>query len=126
MQPSDLADRLQIVFLGCVVRSPLGGHALRHLHCAAGFAALALKNNVPVVAVDPVAGRAKVKRQAETADWPCVFTADGATDRQLLQAFEFCLTEDSHTGEAMRVACFSNPGVDGGGVPLLYAFDRMC
>jgi len=58
---------------------------------------LALKNGVPVVAVDPVAGGAKVKRQAETVGWPCVFTADSATDRQLLQGLEFCLTEDART-----------------------------
>ena len=31
---------------------------------------LAIKNGVPVIAIDPVAGGAKIKRQAESIDWP--------------------------------------------------------
>lgn len=52
---------------------------------------LALKNGVPALAVDPVAGGAKIKRQAETLGWPLVFTADAVTDDQLAEAFDFCL-----------------------------------
>ena len=54
---------------------------------------LSLKNGVPVVAVDPVSGGAKVRRQAETLGWPCVFSADAVTDADLAQAFDFCLTD---------------------------------
>jgi polysaccharide pyruvyl transferase WcaK-like protein len=53
----------------------------------------ALKNAVPVIAIDPIVGGAKIRRQAETIGWPIVFTADGLTDEALRQAFDFCLTE---------------------------------
>jgi hypothetical protein len=53
---------------------------------------LALKNGVPVVAVDPVAGGAKIRRQAETIGWPRVLAAESLSDRGLLEAFEYCLT----------------------------------
>lgn len=56
---------------------------------------LALKNGVPVVAVDSVAGGAKVLRQAETIGWPARFTADTATDEALARAFDFCLTAEA-------------------------------
>jgi len=54
---------------------------------------LSLKNGVPVVAVDPVSGGAKVRRQAQTLGWPCVLSADGVTEEGLAQAFDFCRTE---------------------------------
>jgi hypothetical protein len=57
---------------------------------------LAIKNGVPVVAIDPVAGGAKVRRQAETIGWPAVFTADTVTDEALQQAFAYCLTPAAH------------------------------
>jgi hypothetical protein len=53
---------------------------------------LALKNGVPVVAVDPVAGGAKIRRQAETIGWPIVLAAENLTDRALEEAYEYCLT----------------------------------
>ena len=56
---------------------------------------LALKNGVPVVAVDSVAGGAKVLRQAETVGWPVRFTVDTATDEALARAFDFCLTAEA-------------------------------
>lgn len=56
---------------------------------------LALKNGVPVVAIDPIAGGAKIKRQAETVGWPYVFTADALTDEALAAAFDACLTADA-------------------------------
>jgi hypothetical protein len=61
---------------------------------------LALKNGVPVIAVDPVSGGAKVSRQAEALGWPCVFSADAVTDQGLAQALEFCLT-----AAARQAAC---------------------
>jgi hypothetical protein len=56
---------------------------------------LALKNGVPVIAVDPIVGGAKIRRQAETLDWPIIFTADALTDEALQQAFDYCLTESA-------------------------------
>jgi polysaccharide pyruvyl transferase WcaK-like protein len=52
----------------------------------------ALKNGVPAVAIDPIAGGAKVRRQAETIGWPAIFTTDGLTDEALGEAFDYCLT----------------------------------
>jgi hypothetical protein len=56
---------------------------------------LALKNGVPAIAIDPIAGGAKLRRQAETIGWPLVFTTDTLTDRSLQEAFAYCLTEDA-------------------------------
>lgn len=53
---------------------------------------LALKNGVPPLAIDPVAGGAKLRRQADTIGWPVVFNADAATDDALRRAFDHCLT----------------------------------
>ncbi len=56
---------------------------------------LALKNGVPAVAIDAIAGGAKVKRQAGAIGWPVVFTADSLTDEALREAFDYCLTEEA-------------------------------
>ncbi|OGP73015.1 MAG: hypothetical protein A2W09_07430 [Deltaproteobacteria bacterium RBG_16_50_11] len=56
---------------------------------------LALKNDVPAIAFDSVSGGAKIKRQAETIGWPIVFTVDSITDEALLEAYDYCLTEDA-------------------------------
>ena len=56
-------------------------------------AVLALKNGVPVIAIAPEAGGAKIKRQAETIGWPIVFTADALTDESLQEAFTYCLSD---------------------------------
>jgi hypothetical protein len=53
---------------------------------------LALKHGVPVLAIDPEAGGAKIRRQAETIGWPIVFTADAVTHEALQKAFDYCLT----------------------------------
>jgi hypothetical protein len=53
---------------------------------------LALKNGVPAVVIDPVAGGAKIKRQAEAVGWPVVFGAQGVTEQALRQAFDYCLS----------------------------------
>jgi polysaccharide pyruvyl transferase WcaK-like protein len=54
---------------------------------------LALKNGVPALAVDPVAGGAKVLRQARTLGWPVAFAADALDERALEDALDYCLTE---------------------------------
>lgn len=56
---------------------------------------LALKNGVPVVAVDPVAGGAKIRRQAEALGWPLIVLADSLTDEALQEAFDYCLTNEA-------------------------------
>lgn len=65
--------------------------------------ALALKNGVPVVAVDPVSGGAKVLRQARTLGWPCVFSADTVSEAGLAQAFDFCRTEQARAAARLCV-----------------------
>jgi len=54
--------------------------------------ALSIKNGVPAIVIDPIAGGAKVKRQADTLGWPLVFTADSLRDETLSEAFDYCLT----------------------------------
>jgi hypothetical protein len=56
---------------------------------------LALKNGVPAIAIDAIAGGAKVLRQTETIGWTTVFSIDNLSDEQLHQAFEYCLTEEA-------------------------------
>ena len=56
---------------------------------------LALKNGVPVIAIDPVAGGHKIKRQADLIGWPIVFTVDALTDNALQEAFDYCLTGEA-------------------------------
>ena len=62
---------------------------------------LALKNGVPVIAIDPEPGGAKIMRQAETIGWPFAYAADAINDQLLQQAFEYCLTDDARL-EARR------------------------
>jgi hypothetical protein len=56
---------------------------------------LALKNGVPAVVVDSVAGGAKIDRQGKTIGWPWVFTVDRLTDEALQEAFDHCLTPEA-------------------------------
>jgi hypothetical protein len=53
---------------------------------------LALKHGVPALAIDPVAGGAKVLRQAQAIGWPVVYIADALVDDELRIALEYCLT----------------------------------
>ena len=52
---------------------------------------LALKNGVPAVAVDPVAGGGKIRRQGEALGWPFVFASDRLEEAELERAFDACL-----------------------------------
>ncbi|MCC5652800.1 polysaccharide pyruvyl transferase family protein [Nostoc sp. XA013] len=56
---------------------------------------LALKNGVPAIAIDGIAGGAKVLRQAETIGWETVFTVDNVSDEALQKAFDYCLTQEA-------------------------------
>jgi hypothetical protein len=63
---------------------------------------LALKNGVPPVAIDPIPGGDKIRRQMELLGWPAVFTVDSLSDQALAGAFDYCLTE---AGRARARAC---------------------
>lgn len=56
---------------------------------------LSLKNGVPVVAVDPVAGGAKITRQARQLGWTALLAAEDASDATLGRAIDYCLTPDA-------------------------------
>ncbi len=56
---------------------------------------LALREGVPAVAIDPIAGGAKVTRQAEAIGWPAVLSAASVRDEALGEAFDFCLTSEA-------------------------------
>jgi hypothetical protein len=62
---------------------------------------LALKNGIPVLAIDPVAGGEKVTRQAEKLGWPEVFDADQASDEDLAASLARCLSPDARQRAAL-------------------------
>lgn len=61
---------------------------------------LALKNGVPVIAIDPVAGGDKVQRQAGQLGWAEVFDADLASDDDLTAALQRCLSPEGRARAA--------------------------
>ncbi len=56
---------------------------------------LALKHGVPVLAIDPVAGGAKISQQAAVIGWPVVRTGDQLDKADLGAALDYCLTEEA-------------------------------
>ena len=56
---------------------------------------LALREGVPAVAIDPIAGGAKVSRQAEAVGWSTVLLAEELRDEALRRAFDWCLGEEA-------------------------------
>jgi Polysaccharide pyruvyl transferase len=62
---------------------------------------MALRNSVPAVVIDPIAGGAKVRRQADAVGWPIAFNADEINDALLARALDQCLSEEMRT-EAAR------------------------
>lgn len=71
----------------------------------------ALKHGVPVLAIDPIAGEAKVSRQAEAIGWPYIFQATALDDAALEDALHACLRDDTRrlarelaAGASTRVA----------------------
>lgn len=59
---------------------------------------LALRAGVPVLAVDPVAGGAKVTAQGRACDWPAVVSAERVSPAELDTWWSWCL------GEGARLA----------------------
>jgi hypothetical protein len=62
---------------------------------------LALKHGVPALAIDPVAGGAKVLRQAQAVGWPVAFPADALADDELCTALQYCLTPKARREAAL-------------------------
>jgi hypothetical protein len=64
---------------------------------------LSLKNGIPVVALDPEPAGGKITRQAEAIKWPSTFRVGTATDRDLCDALDYCLTPAGrHNANASR------------------------
>jgi len=61
---------------------------------------LALKNGVPAVVIDSVAGGNKVIRQAQTIGWPIAFVIDELNEEKLTQALDYCLTLEARHAAA--------------------------
>lgn len=55
---------------------------------------LSLKNGVPVVAIDAVAGGGKVSAQARALNWPVLIPAEELTVERLREKVTFCLNSD--------------------------------
>jgi hypothetical protein len=58
-------------------------------------AVLALKNGIPVLAVEVDPKGAKLRRQMETICWPIIFVADNLDDEAVERAFDYCLTKEA-------------------------------
>ncbi|MDB5121551.1 MAG: hypothetical protein JWN56_2769 [Sphingobacteriales bacterium] len=56
---------------------------------------LSLKNAVPVIPIDPIAGGAKISLQVEVLNWPVLFNATLLDQNKLLEAFNYCLTPNA-------------------------------
>jgi Polysaccharide pyruvyl transferase len=76
---------------------------------------LALKNGIPALAVDPIAGGAKVSAQATAWAWPAVVTADSFTEADLDHWWAWCRSADC----AVRTARCKREAADGTLVPRL-------
>lgn len=55
---------------------------------------MALKNGIPALVVDPIAGGAKIQCQAKTIGWDTVFTADNLKTDDLQNALDYCLSDE--------------------------------
>jgi hypothetical protein len=56
---------------------------------------LALKNGIPVIPIDPIAGGAKITLQVQRIGWPLLFHVDSLNDEALSEAFQYCLTKEA-------------------------------
>lgn len=83
---------------------------------------LALKNAVPVIAIDAVVGGDKVSRQAQQIGWPEVFAVERVTAADLDGALQRCLAADARErarASADRARAFWEGSAD----PFLAAID---
>ncbi|MER6358720.1 polysaccharide pyruvyl transferase family protein [Streptomyces sp. NPDC001634] len=63
---------------------------------------LALRDGVPTLAVDPVAGGAKLTAQADACGWPAVVPADRLATRRLDHWWQWCLTSGRVAARQIR------------------------
>ncbi|HEV2754759.1 MAG TPA: polysaccharide pyruvyl transferase family protein [Actinomycetota bacterium] len=61
---------------------------------------LAVKNGIPALALDPVPGGAKIRRQAEVIGWPRVLCADEADDEAIASGLDWCLASGGRAAAA--------------------------
>jgi len=64
---------------------------------------LALKNEIPVIPIDPIAGGAKITQQVRTIGWPFLFNAESLSINSLLAAYKFSLSPDARL-QAKKIA----------------------
>ncbi|WP_235787168.1 polysaccharide pyruvyl transferase family protein [Streptomyces mutabilis] len=78
---------------------------------------LSLRAGTPALAVDPVAGGAKVTAQARACGWPALVAAERMTDRVLERWWDWCLTggrdEAGRIGAGFRAADAAADAADG-------------
>ncbi|MFC7818263.1 MULTISPECIES: polysaccharide pyruvyl transferase family protein [unclassified Streptomyces] len=78
---------------------------------------LALRAGTPALAVDPVAGGAKVTAQARACGWPALVAAEELTDGVLEHWWDWCLTggreEARRIGAGFRAADAAGDAADG-------------
>lgn len=84
---------------------------------------LALRNGVPALAIDPVAGGSKILRQAHAVGWPAVRTADALMPADLDELLAFCLTLEARD-RARACADEAASALIGLQVELRRAFDK--
>jgi hypothetical protein len=84
---------------------------------------LALKHGVPALALDPVAGGAKITRQAAAVGWPMVLSTGEFHDDELKAAFDFCLTQEARQ-LAAECAARATAALEGTRRQFLDSFDR--
>lgn len=58
---------------------------------------LSLKHGVPVVAIDPVSGGAKVTAQARALEWPLILASDGLDAATVRAGWDWCRSDDART-----------------------------
>lgn len=79
---------------------------------------LSLRAGVPVLAVDPVAGGAKVTAQARACEWPALLPADRLSAVELDRMWEWCLSSGTDLARLRREQ-FRRPAADDLGQRLL-------
>lgn len=72
---------------------------------------LSLKHGVPVLAIDPEPGGAKLRRQAERLGWVPVFDVDALDERALSDALAYCLSGDAKQ-RALEARARALTGID--------------
>jgi len=65
---------------------------------------LAIKNGVPAIAIDAIAGGAKVTRQADAIGWPIRLAVESMSATDLQSAYDFCRSEEARS-KAAECAC---------------------